>query len=177
MVQATVQSNARNNIVLNFFEQKTITSNQSKENLHIAGDEDQHVENQRATLVKWFAEQKATHIVNHRVIRAGKLHFKDRITLRFVLADDYVLHFALLRGLFAFAKPVDLLIDSDFSDKSFTIEFNLDQTENAVNYLDKILNWLSGEMKFKATLKQVMQWELKVRLEQDQVFKKLRAAA
>ena len=134
------------------------------------------VRNEESTLklTKWFGQLPTINRLQYSLISAGTLHKKERIVLKFVLADGYTTYFTLLRGLFEFGKQNNIAISSNHPEKSFTVEVGLDYPETAITYFENIFDWFAKEIRFKVALKKVMQWEKSVRNEQQSIFNEFR---
>jgi hypothetical protein len=127
-------------------------------------------------LINWFGDVQFINALQYTVLPAGKLHYKDRLVLKFSLRADYDSHFILLKGLFEFGKSSSLFITANRTDKTFTVEVSAEQAEGSIAYFKNVINWFSREIKFKAALKQVIAWEQKVRGEQQAIIDNLYAS-
>lgn len=133
-------------------------------------------DNAQDMLTRWLNRLPFIKILEHTIVPAGNLYRADRVIIRFKLVNEFAPHFVLLRGLFEFAKPSGLIILTDRTEKVFVIETSVHQVDVPVSYLKKIFGWLSKEITFKAALKRVIQWEHKVREEQQIIMDDLFSA-
>lgn len=162
---ATILSGGHNYTTLTFSTSRT--ENQSPLSQSEAGTR---------KLINWFGGAQFVNGLQYTVLPAGKLHYKDRLVLKFALSPDYASHFVLLRGLFDFGKSSGLIITSDRTAKTFMVEVSAEQAEGSIAYFESIVTWLSREIKFKAALRRVILWEEKVRTEHQAVIGNLYAS-
>ncbi len=87
------------------------------------------------------------------VAKADAIFLFDRYNLTFTLTNKYAGQFVLLRGLFEFSRPRNININSNTSDKSFRIEFSEKEADHIVSYIETMLNSLLKEIKFKESLR------------------------
>jgi|GEM_PF-4590970 len=127
------------------------------------------------TLTGFFEGSKILKRLSYTLIPA-KNYSEDRVILKFALADNFVGHFPLLRGLFGFGKAAHVVVDADSTDKTFVIEVSSGYAESVIPYFEKIFSWLTKEVKFKSALKQVIQLQKEVKRSQQEAFEALYAA-
>lgn len=127
------------------------------------------------TLTGFFEASKILKRLSYTMIPAEN-HSDDRVVLKFALADSYVSHFPLLRGLFGFGKTAYINVKADSTDKTFVIEVSSGHAESVIPYFEKIFSWLAKEIKFKSALKQVIRLQKEVEQSQQDAFAALYAA-
>ena len=128
------------------------------------------------TLTAFFEESKILKRLFYTFIPAGNLYLNDRVVLKFSLADEYAGHFILLRGLLGFGKPPHVLVVTEPTDKTFTLEVTSAYAESVITYFQKIFTWLAKEIKFKAALKEVIRLQQEARKIQQEAFEGLYAS-
>ncbi len=121
----------------------------------------------------WFEKSSFLVPVEFQTIRAGEIFKADRLIVKFKLSDTYRDQFVLLRGLLSFSRPKEISISANNFQKTFELHLGKDQAEAVTTYLDKILDLLTKEIKFKKSLKAVLRFEQSIKLEQAKLYKAL----
>ena len=116
-------------------------------------------------------------VKSQSVAKADAIFPLDRYNITFTLPNKYTDHFVLLRGLLEFSRPRTIKIISSALDRSFYVEFSENQAEHFVTYLETILNSLVKEIKFKESLRALIIFEEKVKLEQAVLYANLKLSA
>lgn len=111
------------------------------------------------------------------VAKADAIFLFDRYDLTFTLTKKYAGHFVLLRGLLEFSRPRTIKINSNTSDKSFRVEFSEKEADHIVSYIEAMLNSLLKEIKFKDSLRTLINFEQKVKREQALLYANLKLSA
>ncbi len=132
-------------------------------------------------IVQWLGQSKFLSKIDYKLIPAvlyqeHAFSGQHNVVLTFALADKYASHFILLRGLFEFGKKHGITISSDRATKTFSIEVLSNQSTAILNYFETIFNWLAKEVHFKASLKEIIKFEDRVRAERTLVYRHLKLA-
>lgn len=111
------------------------------------------------------------------VAKADAIFLFDRYDLTFTLTNKYAGYFVLLRGLLEFSRPRTIRINHSTGDKSFRIEFSEKEADHIVSYIETMLNSLLKEIKFKESLRALINFEQKVKREQALLYTNLKLSA
>lgn len=136
----------------------------------------EEVEDARVKLTEWLNASGFISALHSTVLSATGLFQNGRLIVTFVLNESYRDKFALLRGLLEFSRPKGITISANRLDRTFQLQVSPDQVDRIKEYLETILNLLAEEIRFKASLKSVIAFENKVRLEQEKVYEALWAS-
>jgi hypothetical protein len=104
------------------------------------------------------------------ISQAGRLTYLDKVQYTFNIAEGYRKHFALIKGLIDFHRSANIQVKFNREEKSFEVRVNLQQVDSLIKFLEQVQEWLSGEVKFKIALKQVMQFEALYRSQRAAVY-------
>ncbi len=125
-------------------------------------------------LVSWINNTSILTVVEATTLPTGRFFKNDRLVVRFQLAHGYQNNFGLLRGLFGFTRPKNLEISSIFVDRVFELQLSANETGTITRYLEEILVSIKSEIRFKESLKTVIDFEQRVRKEQAKVYSALK---
>jgi hypothetical protein len=107
-------------------------------------------------VLQFFRNTKIVHHIDHNVLPAGNLYYKDSLVLKFSLTEKYNRYFPLLRGFFGFGKLSGLTISSDKENRTFQVVISSLQEANVVDYFERNFLELIREDNFKLTLKDIL---------------------
>ncbi len=111
------------------------------------------------------------------VAKADAIFLVDRYDITFTLSNKFAEHFVLLRGLLEFSRPKTIRIISSPIDKSFHVEFSENEADHLVIHMETVLNWLVKEIKFKESLRTLINFEEKMKREQARLYANLKLSA
>jgi hypothetical protein len=111
------------------------------------------------------------------VSKADAIFIVDRYDITFTLSNKFAEHFVLLRGLLEFSRPKTIRIISNRTDNTFHVLLSEEDDDHFVAHLEKILSWLVREINFKKSLKAMVNFEKKVKREQEILYANLRLTA
>jgi hypothetical protein len=111
------------------------------------------------------------------VSKADAIFLVNRYEITFSLSNKFAEHFVLLRGLIEFSKPKTIRITASRTDNTFHLSFSEGEADHFVAHLEKILDWLVREIRFKKSLKALVTFEKKVKREQEILYANLKLTA
>lgn len=114
---------------------------------------------------------------NLSVAKADAIFLFDRYNITFTLSNKFAGHFVLLRGLLEFSRPRTIKISANASDKTFHVELSENEADYFVSYVETILKSLLKEIKFKESLRALINFEQKVKREQVLLYANLKLSA
>lgn len=168
MTQAAKVLNGGHNFnILNLVTNKTKNNNESKFNLKLVRNDSNDAElNSKNSIVTWFERSEFVTDINVSIVPESRLFYKERVIVKFKLAEKYNSFFVLLKGLFGFRKPKGVSITVDRSDRSIIVELSSNNENETIAYFESTFKWLAKEARFKEVLKEVIRFEQKVNREQ-----------
>ena len=125
------------------------------------------------SLQRWFERSNIIKPVTFKAIPAGEIFGADQVIVKFSLRDLYQDQFVLLRGLLEFSRPKEISISSNNSEKTFQLHIGKDKVSAITAYMERILDLLVKEIRFKESLKAVIRFEQATRLEQSRLYREL----
>jgi hypothetical protein len=128
------------------------------------------------SLLQWLQKSDVFTPLEFKTIQAGEIFQTDLLIVKFALSDRYCDHFVLLRGLLEFSRPIRISISSNTSEESFQLHTTDDKAEIMISYLDAIQRLFINEIKFKKSLKAVLNFERAIKHEQSKLYEELRAS-
>jgi hypothetical protein len=102
--------------------------------------------------------------------KVSPLYYKTRVRLSFSLTDEFKSHFALVRGLIEFYRSKSFSFEYNAVQKGIETDIEASQLRNLQVFFESILSWLKKELKFKETLKVILEFENRYKLEQEEVY-------
>ena len=111
------------------------------------------------------------------VSKADEIFLFDRYNITFTLSDKFANHFVLMRGLLEFSRPGKIKIISNVNDRSFHVDISERDADDLLTHLEITLNALVKEIKFKESLRALINFEEKVKQGQARLFASLRQSA
>ena len=111
-----------------------------------------------------------------KTIQAGEIFQTDLLIIKFKLSDRYHDNFVLLRGLLEFSRPIRISISSNSSEKNFQLHITDDKADIMISYLEAIQRLFINEIKFKKSLKAVLNFERAIKHEQSKLYEELKAS-
>lgn len=114
-------------------------------------------------------------VIELEVLQAGRIFGADRFIIKFKLAEAYASSFTILRGLFDFSRTKAISVSTNTKDQLFEVVIFETQAENLLAYFDTILAWLVKEIKFRESLRAVINFEKRIKHEQEKLYANLKA--
>ena len=128
-------------------------------------------------ILNWFENSGILEPIAFNSIPAGKIFQSDRAIVKFKLSGIYHDHFILFRGLLEFSRPKWISVSSNSSERTFELFAGADQATEVTEYFEVILKLLIQEIKFKKSLKAILRFEERVRVEQAKLYRELQSSA
>jgi hypothetical protein len=127
-------------------------------------------------LINVLSKSQVLSIASFTVVPAGKLFVSSKYRITVKLTEEFANNFVLIRGLFEFSRPKNIIISSAVKDQSFEIEILEAQAESFLSYIETIVGWLVNEIKFKNALKAILKFENRIKQEQAILYSGLHAS-
>lgn len=105
-------------------------------------------------------------VADFKIIPADKILQSKRYEIKLKLTAEYSNSFVLLRGLLEFSRPKAIRLVANTNERTFQFEISESQRDYFNSYLETIVGWLIKEIKFKETLRVIINFEEKVRKQQ-----------
>jgi len=102
--------------------------------------------------------------------KVSPLYYKTRVRLSFALTEEFKRHFALIKGLLEFYRLKNFSFEYNSAQKEIETDVEASQLHSLQLFFDSILNLLKKELTFKETLKTVLEFEKRYKLEQAEVY-------
>ena len=98
------------------------------------------------------------------------LYYKSKVRLSFSLSEEFKKHFVLIKGLIEFYRSKNFSFEYNVAQKGIETDVEVSELQNLQTFFDTVLNWLHEELKFKKTLKVILEFEHRYKLEQTEVY-------
>ena len=102
--------------------------------------------------------------------KVSPLHYKTRVHLSFSLTEEFRRHFVLIKGLIEFYRSKNFSFEYNAVQKGIEADIEVSQLSNLQLFFDSILSRLNDELKFKETLKIILDFENRYKLAQAEVY-------
>lgn len=112
-------------------------------------------------------------VENQFYYQSPAFYYKDRAKLGFRLTERFQPYFALIKGLIEFHRSRDLRFTFNRPSASFEIDLEIKHSGDLNDFLVKVYGWLNQEIQFKATLKKIIQFENRYKLEKAALYNSL----
>ena len=102
------------------------------------------------------------------------LYYKSKVRLSFSLSKEFKRHFVLIKGLIEFHRSKNFSFEYNVAQKRIEADIEVSELNNLQIFFESVLRWLNEELKFKETLKVILEFEHRYRLEQAEIYSLLR---
>ena len=98
------------------------------------------------------------------------LYYKSKVRLSFSLSEEFKRHFVLIKGLIEFYRSKNFSFEYNLAQKGIETDIEVSELSNLQVFFESVLAWLREELKFKKTLKVILEFEQRYKLEQAEVY-------
>lgn len=109
-------------------------------------------------------------IQNKLFSKVSPLYYKSRVSLSLSLTEEFKRHFVLIKGLIEFYRAKNFSFEYNITQKGIETDVEVSELNNLQIFFDSILGWVEEELKFKETLKVILAFEHRYKLEQAEVY-------
>lgn len=117
----------------------------------------------------WLNQSSLVSKLSYHITPASENGISN-VGLKFQLADNVASNFILLKGLFDFGNASAFAVKADKDAQTFELTIKTTDDARTISVLETIFSWLEKEINFKARLKQVIQFEQRIREEQTRIY-------
>src|SRR5688572_1035468 len=91
--------------------------------------------------------------------KVSPLFYKTRVHLSFSLSEEFKRNFVLIKGLIEFHRSRHFSFEYNFAQKAIEADIEISQFGELQAFLHDVSIWLKREIKFKHTLKIILEFE------------------
>jgi hypothetical protein len=102
--------------------------------------------------------------------KASPLFYKTRAHFSFSLAEEFKKNFVMIRGLIEFHRARHFSFEYNFAQKTIETDIEVSHLEDLRAFLHDVSIWLRQEIKFKETLKVIIDFENRYKVAQSEVY-------
>ena len=102
------------------------------------------------------------------------LYYKSKVRLSLSLSEEFKRHFVMIKGLIEFHRSKNFSFEYNVAQKRIEADIEVSELHNLQIFFESVLRWLNEELKFKETLKVILEFEHRYRLEQAEIYSLLR---
>ena len=136
--------------------------------------EDQYlniVENEQDNVVEKSEEGVSYYPINNALFKkVTHFYYNTRIRLSFSVSDTYRSQYVMARGMIEFHRPKNFVFSYNKKQGLIEVDINVSELEELQLFLSTVLVWLRHENQFRLSLKIVLEFENRYKLERDSVY-------
>ena len=102
--------------------------------------------------------------------KVSPLFYKTRVHLSLALSEEFKKNFVMIKGLIEFHRSRKLSFQYDFGQKVIETDIEVSQLEELRAFLHDVSIWLAMEIKFKETLKTILDFENQYKVARSLVY-------
>lgn len=102
--------------------------------------------------------------------KVSPLFYKTRMHFSFSLSEEFKKNFVLIKGLIEFHRSRNFSFEYNFAQKTIETDIEVIQIEALRAFLLDVSIWLKQEIKFKETLKIILDFENRYKLAKAEVY-------
>ena len=112
----------------------------------------------------------STVIENVLFSKVSPLFYKTRVHFSFSLSGEFKKNFVLIKGLIEFHRSRNFSFEYNFAQKAIETDIEIRQLEDLRAFLHDVSIWLRQEIKFKETLKIIIDFENRYKVAKAEVY-------
>ena len=109
-------------------------------------------------------------IENILFTKASPLFYKTRVHFSFSLSDEFKKNFVMIKGLIEFHRSRNFSFEYNSGQKVIETDIEVSQLEDLRAFLNDVSIWLKQEIKFKETLKVILDFEHRYKVAKSEVY-------
>jgi hypothetical protein len=109
-------------------------------------------------------------IENILFTKASPLFYKTRVHFSFSLSDEFKKNFVMIKGLIEFHRSRNFSFEYNSGQKVIETDIEVSQLEDLRAFLNDVSIWLKQEIKFKETLKVILDFEHRYKIAKSEVY-------
>ena len=113
---------------------------------------------------------ESTVIENILFSKVSPLFYKSRVHFSFSLSEEFKKNFVLIKGLIEFHRSKNFSFEYNFEQKAIETDIEVSQLEDLQAFLNDVSVWLRQEIKFKETLKIILDFENRYKVAKAEVY-------
>jgi hypothetical protein len=102
--------------------------------------------------------------------KVSPLYYKSRVYFSFSLSDKFKKNFVMIKGLLEFHRSRQFSFEYNFSQKTIDTDIEVSQLGDLRAFLHDVSIWLTQEIKFKETLKTILDFENQYKVARSLVY-------
>jgi len=102
--------------------------------------------------------------------KASPLFYKTRVHFSFALSEEFKKNFVLIKGLIEFHRSRNFSFEYNSTQKTIETDIEVSQLEDLSAFLYDVSIWLTQEIKFKETLKIILDFENRYKVAKAEVY-------
>ena len=102
--------------------------------------------------------------------KVSPLFYKTRVHLSLVLSEELKRNFVMIKGLLEFHRSRHFSFEYNFSQKTIETDIEVSQLKDLRAFLHDVSIWLTQEIKFKETLKTILDFENQYKVTRSLVY-------
>ena len=102
--------------------------------------------------------------------KVSPLFYKTRMHFSFSLSEEFKKNFVLIKGLIEFHRSKNFSFEYNFAQKAIETDIEVSQLEDLRAFLHDVSIWLRQEIKFKETLKVILDFENRYKVSKAEVY-------
>ena len=102
--------------------------------------------------------------------KVSPLFYKTRMHFSFSLSEEFKKNFVLIKGLIEFHRSKNFSFEYNFAQKAIETDIEVSQLEDLRAFLHDVSIWLRQEIKFKETLKVILDFENRYKVAKAELY-------
>jgi hypothetical protein len=102
--------------------------------------------------------------------KASPLFYKTKVHFSFSLSEEFRKNFVMIKGLIEFHRSKNFSFEYNFAQKAIETDIEVSQVEDLRAFLHDVSIWLRQEIKFKETLKIILDFENRYKVAKAEVY-------
>ena len=102
--------------------------------------------------------------------KVSPLFYKTRVHLSLALSEEFKKNFVMIKGLLEFHRSRHFSFEYNFGQKTIETDIEVSQLEDLRAFLHDVSIWLTQEIKFKETLKTILDFENQYKVARSLVY-------
>ena len=102
--------------------------------------------------------------------KTSPLFYKTRAYFSFSLSEEFKKNFVMIRGLIEFHRPRNFSFEYNSAQKAIETDIEVNHLEDLRVFLHDVSIWLVQEIKFKETLKIILDFEHRYKVARSEVY-------